>query len=75
MEFRTKSKNQHSSSDQRIGGKRFFSRLQSSYWRWLLQEYLEKNNIVGIAELDTRLLVRQIRDKGAMNAIISSEDR
>ena len=38
-----------------------------------LQEYLEKNNIVGIAELDTRLLVRQIRDKGAMNAIISSE--
>jgi len=39
-----------------------------------LQEYLENNNIVGIAELDTRLLVRQIRDKGAMNAIISSED-
>jgi len=39
-----------------------------------LQEYLEEHNIVGIAELDTRLLVRQIRDKGAMNAIISSED-
>lgn len=39
-----------------------------------LQAYLEANNIVGIAELDTRLLVRQIRDKGAMNAIISSED-
>ncbi len=37
-----------------------------------LQEYLENNNIVGIAELDTRLLVRQIRDKGAMNAIICS---
>ena len=39
-----------------------------------LQEYLETNNIVGIAELDTRLLVRQIRDKGAMNAIICSSD-
>lgn len=38
-----------------------------------LQEYLEKHNIVGISELDTRLLVRHIRDKGAMNAIISSE--
>lgn len=39
-----------------------------------LQNYLDKNNIVGIAELDTRLLVRYIRNKGAMNAIISSED-
>jgi len=39
-----------------------------------LQNYLEKNGIVGVSELDTRLLVRQIRDKGAMNAIISSED-
>ncbi len=39
-----------------------------------LQEYLEKSNIVGISELDTRLLVRHIRDQGAMNAIICSED-
>lgn len=39
-----------------------------------LQSYLDKNNIVGISELDTRLLVRHIRSKGAMNAIISSED-
>lgn len=39
-----------------------------------LQDYLEQNNIVGVSELDTRLLVRHIRDKGAMNAIISSED-
>ncbi len=37
-----------------------------------LQEYLEKNNIVGIADIDTRKLVRHIRSKGAMNAIISS---
>lgn len=38
-----------------------------------LQQYLEKNNVVGIADLDTRMLVRHIRSKGAMNAIISSE--
>jgi carbamoyl-phosphate synthase small subunit len=37
-----------------------------------LQQYLEKNNIVGIADLDTRKLVRHIRSKGAMNAVISS---
>ncbi len=38
-----------------------------------LQEYLERHNIVGIADVDTRMLVRHIRSKGAMNAIISSE--
>ena len=38
-----------------------------------LQNYLEKAGIVGIAEIDTRKLVRHIREKGAMNAIISSE--
>jgi carbamoyl-phosphate synthase small subunit len=37
-----------------------------------LQQYLEKNNIVGISDLDTRMLVRHIRSAGAMNAIISS---
>jgi carbamoyl-phosphate synthase small subunit len=34
---------------------------------------LEKNNVVGISDIDTRKLVRHIRSKGAMNAIISSE--
>ncbi|MDA0714632.1 MAG: glutamine-hydrolyzing carbamoyl-phosphate synthase small subunit [Bacteroidetes bacterium] len=37
------------------------------------QEYLEENELVGISDIDTRALVRHIRDKGAMNAIISSE--
>ena len=37
-----------------------------------LQQYLEKYGIVGIANLDTRMLVRHIRSKGAQNAIISS---
>ncbi len=39
-----------------------------------LQEYLFRNSVVGITEIDTRALVRHIRDKGAMNAIISSEN-
>lgn len=39
-----------------------------------LQEFLEENNKVGISDVDTRALVRHIRSKGAMNAIISSVD-
>lgn len=38
-----------------------------------LQSFLERNNVVGICDVDTRMLVRHIRSKGAMNAIISSE--
>lgn len=38
-----------------------------------LQDYLEKAGIVGIHGIDTRALVRHIRHKGAMNAVISSE--
>ena len=38
-----------------------------------LQEFMEQNETVGISDIDTRSLVRHIRSKGAMNAIISSE--
>lgn len=38
-----------------------------------IQEYLERENLVGICDIDTRELVRYIRNKGAMNGIISSE--
>lgn len=38
-----------------------------------LEEYLVKNNIVCIEDVDTRALVTHIRQKGAMNCIISSE--
>jgi carbamoyl-phosphate synthase small subunit len=38
-----------------------------------LQNYLERNGVVGISDVDTRMLVRYIRNKGAMNALISSE--
>lgn len=37
-----------------------------------LNEYLQQHKIVGISDIDTRQLVRHIRAKGAMNAIISS---
>ncbi len=39
-----------------------------------LQEYFENAGIIGITGIDTRQLVRHIRDKGTMNAIISSDN-
>lgn len=39
-----------------------------------LEDFMLKNEKVGIADVDTRALVRYIRDNGAMNAIISSEE-
>ena len=39
-----------------------------------LQDLFVSQNKVGIADVDTRALVRHIRSKGAMNAIISSEN-
>ena len=38
-----------------------------------IQEYFEQQNVVAISDVDTRSIVRYIRSKGAMNAIISSE--
>src|SRR5215203_5605077 len=38
-----------------------------------LDEYLKKQHIVAIEGVDTRALVTEIRSKGAMNCIISSE--
>ncbi|HZS09819.1 MAG TPA: glutamine-hydrolyzing carbamoyl-phosphate synthase small subunit [Blastocatellia bacterium] len=48
----------------------------SSNWRasMTLDEYLKRYGIVGISEIDTRALVRHIREKGAMRACISSID-
>ena len=45
-----------------------------SSWRseMSLGDYLKKQNIVGIKNIDTRALTRHIRDNGAMNGIISS---
>ncbi len=46
-----------------------FSRFQAS---GSLEDYLVKNKIVAIADIDTRTLVAHVREKGAMNCIISS---
>ena len=37
-----------------------------------LAEYLKKQNVVGIKNIDTRALTKHLRDNGAMNGIISS---
>ena len=48
-----------------------FSRFQADAD---IQEYLLGENIVAITGVDTRALVMHIRDKGAMNCVISSEN-
>jgi len=51
------------------------SRVASNFRSTMsLQDYLRNNNIVGIEHIDTRALVRHIRDKGAMRSAISTID-
>ncbi len=38
-----------------------------------LEEFLAKNNLFAISDVDTRALVSYIRDNGAMNAVISTD--
>lgn len=38
-----------------------------------LEEFLDKNNLLAISDVDTRALVSYIRDNGAMNAVITTE--
>lgn len=49
-----------------------FSRKMGSF---SLDEYFTQNNLVGISDVDTRQLVRHIRQTGAMNAVISSDNQ
>ena len=50
---------------------------QPSNWRATepLHEYMKRNGIVGIEGIDTRSLVRHLRDQGSQEAIISTLDR
>ncbi len=50
--------------------------LLASSWRMEkpLDEYLRDNNIVGIAEIDTRRLTRILREKGSQNGCIVAGD-
>ncbi len=49
----------------------------SSNWRSeeSLEDYLRRNNIVAIAEIDTRRLTRLLREKGAMSGCIITDDK
>jgi len=38
-----------------------------------LEDFLNKNNLLAISDIDTRALVAYIRDNGAMNAVISTD--
>jgi carbamoyl-phosphate synthase small subunit len=38
-----------------------------------LEDFLNKNNLLAISDVDTRALVSYIRDNGAMNAVISTD--
>ena len=50
--------------------------LVASNWRseMSLAEYLKKNNVVAIADIDTRRLTRILREKGAQNGCIVAGD-
>jgi len=50
--------------------------LIASNWRseQTLEEYLQKNNVVGIAGIDTRRLTRILREKGAQGGCIVAGD-
>jgi carbamoyl-phosphate synthase small subunit len=39
-----------------------------------LQTYFERHGLVGISDVDTREIVRHVRDAGVMNCVISSEN-
>jgi len=69
-------KNENQSDKVQISGLicRNFSKSYSSFKATdSLYNFLCKNNIVALENVDTRALVRYIREKGAMNAIISTD--
>lgn len=68
--------NERESNSIKIAGlitKKFSNGYSRTSANGSLQNFMEENETVGISDIDTRSLVRHIRSKGAMNAIISSE--
>lgn len=54
---------------------RELSRIPSSWRSELsLEEYLKKNNIPGIHQIDTRALTKLLRSRGAMKGILTTEN-
>jgi carbamoyl-phosphate synthase small subunit len=54
--------------------KKFSETYSRSSANGSLEELMWQNDTVGISDIDTRALVRHIRNKGAMNALISSDE-
>ncbi len=64
------------STNMKIAGlicKNFTNEFSRQMADMAIQDYFVKEGVVGISDVDTRAIVRHIRSKGAMNAIISSE--
>ena len=53
--------------------KKFSEKFSRKMGSTSLDSYFMDHQLVGISEIDTRQLVRHIREKGAMNRVISSE--
>ena len=51
--------------------------MKSSNWRYEknFENWLKESNVVGIKGIDTRALVRHLRECGSLNGIISSESK
>jgi len=65
------------SEGMKIGGlvtKKFSEVYSRTSAKGSLEDLMVESGTVGISDIDTRSLVRHIRSKGAMNAIISSEN-
>jgi carbamoyl-phosphate synthase small subunit len=54
--------------------KKFSETYSRSSANGSLEELMWQSDTVGISDIDTRALVRHIRNKGAMNALISSDE-
>lgn len=49
---------------------------QPSHWRnkKSLDSFLKENNIIGISEIDTRMITKKIREKGTMKALLTTNE-
>ncbi len=70
-------KDENESGGMKISGL-VVKKFSKTHSRWSadksLQDFMLENDKVGISDIDTRALVRHIRNKGAMNCIISSDN-
>lgn len=54
---------------------RELSRIPSNFRKDItIQEFLEQQNIPGIAGIDTRALTKILREKGTMNGMITTDE-